>query len=191
MFALHRKYSNKEISSPLICAEVTQRPKNLLIMNALLSLINWKRCIAFTIATLLLLVVFNFYGLYTNKFYFFKIDNYIFPLLVGIHFVYLYVLKFKIREDEYTDPQMRNLEYALYGVFLVYIFKAMDTLYILLSYGKYQDHIMPETFMTFGITIISLQIFLILLTLIAILHRIRSIGPYSFDNINENIDSWS
>ncbi|WP_276392038.1 hypothetical protein [Eudoraea chungangensis] len=160
-------------------------------MNALLSLINWKRCIAFTIATLLLLVVFNFYGLYTNKFYFFKIDNYIFPLLVGIHFVYLYVLKFKIREDEYTDPQMRNLEYALYGVFLVYIFKAMDTLYILLSYGKYQDHIMPETFMTFGITIISLQIFLILLTLIAVLHRVRSIGPYSFDNINENIDSWS
>ncbi|MGB5173055.1 hypothetical protein [Eudoraea sp.] len=160
-------------------------------MNNTLKLFNWKRCIAFSVFTLLLLVVFNFYGLYTNKFYFFKFDNYIFPVLVGVHLIYLYVLRFKIKEQEFTDPQMRNLEYALYGIFLVYIFKLMDTIYILLSYGKYQDHIMPDTFLPIGLTILGLQIFLLFLTLIAIKHRVKSIGSYAFDNINENIDSWS
>ncbi len=160
-------------------------------MNGLLKLINWKRCIAFSITTLMILIIFNFYGLYTNKFYFFKIDNYIFPILVGVHLVYLYVLRFKIIEGEYTDPQMRNLEYTLYGIFLVYIFKMMDTLYILMSYEQYQDHIMPTTFIPFGFTILGLQVLLIFLTLLAILHRIKSIGPYAFDRINENIDSWT
>jgi hypothetical protein len=67
----------------------------------------------------------------------------------------------------------------------------MDTIYILLSYGKYQDHIMPDTFLPIGLTILGLQIFLLFLTLIAIMHRVKSIGSYAFDNINENIDSWS
>ncbi|WP_297795823.1 hypothetical protein [uncultured Eudoraea sp.] len=159
-------------------------------MKALLKLFSWRRCMLLSILVIAILIIFNFYGLYTNRFYFFKFDNYIFPLLTVIHFIFLYVLWFKIKEHEYTDPQMRNLEYAMYGIFLIYIFKIMDTGYILMSYSEYQDHIMPKTFVPIGATILLLQFFLLLLTILTFKHRMQLVGPYNFDNINENIDSW-
>ena len=85
---------------------------------------------------------------------------------------------------------MRNLEYAMYGIFLIYIFKIMDTAYILQSYYEYQDHIMPATFIPVGTFIFLLQFFLIFLTILTFKHRMTMVGPYNFDNINENIDSW-
>ncbi len=159
-------------------------------MNSILKLFSWNRCLVFTIVVLISLIVLNFYGLYTNKFYLVKFDNYIFPLLTVIHFTYLYVLSFKMREEEFTDPAMRNLEYALYAIFLVYLFKASDTFYILLSYKDYEDHILPGTFLPMGIFIFCLQLSLMALTVIAVLHRKNKIGGYNFDNINENIDPW-
>lgn len=143
-----------------------------------------------SIAVIAILIVFNFYGLYTNKFYFFKFDNYIFPLLTAVHFVFLYVMWFKIKGQEYTDVQMRNLEYTMYGILLIYLFKIMDTVYILLSYTKYQDHIIPVTFIPIGTIILILQFLLFFLTILTFMHRINMVGPYNFDNINENIDSW-
>ncbi len=159
-------------------------------MNFILRLFTWSRCLLLSIGVLLLLIVFNFYGLYTNKFYLVKFDNYIFPVLTIVHFTYLYVLWFKIREKEFTDAPMRNLEYALYAIFLVYVFKASDTFYVLMSYGDYQNHIMPGTFVPIGILIFALQLLLLLLTALAIVHRKELVGDYNFDNINENIDSW-
>ena len=159
-------------------------------MNLILRLFSWSRCLVLSIVVILLLIVFNFYGLYSNKFYLAKIDNYIFPILTIVHFTYLYVLWFKIKEQEFTDPPMRNLEYAMYAIFLVYIFKASDTFYVLMSYGDYENHIMPSTFIPLGIIIFALQILLMFLTIIAIVHRKEQVGDYNFDNINENIDSW-
>ncbi|MGB5270646.1 MAG: hypothetical protein WBN52_09095 [Eudoraea sp.] len=159
-------------------------------MNTILRFFSWRKCMILSVAVIAILIVLNFYGLYTNKFYFFKFDNYIFPLFTVVHFIFLYVLWFKIKEQEYTDPQMRNLEYAMYGIFLIYMFKIMDTVYILLSYTEYQDHIMPNTFIPVGTIIFFLQFFLLVLTILTFKHRILMVGPYNFDNINENIDSW-
>ena len=143
-----------------------------------------------SIGVLLLLIVFNFYGLYSNKFYLLKPDNYIFPLLTVVHFVFLYVLWFKITEHEHTDPKMRNIEYGMYAIVLVYIFKIFDTAYILSTFNDFENHIMPGTFMPVGLLILLLQMALLFLTLITFIHRKQEVGPYNFDSINENIDSW-
>lgn len=139
---------------------------------------------------LILLIIANFYGLYSNRFHVFKPANYIFPLLTVIHFVYLYVLQFKVKVDEGPDPSMRNLEYVLYAVFLVYFFKIYETVNILLTFNDFQTHIIPSTFLPIGIVIISLYVALILNTLLAFKQRKEIVGDYVFDNMNEKIDSW-
>jgi hypothetical protein len=136
------------------------------------------------------LIVSSFYGLYTNKFYFLKPDNYIFPLLTIAHFTFLYVLWFKITENEVTDPQMRNLEYALYVIFLLYIFKFVESIYILMSYNMYENHIIPKTFIPIGVSILVLHLLLLAFTLLAFQYRKTLVGNYRFDDINRQIDSW-
>ncbi|MEK6154123.1 hypothetical protein WIW50_12710 [Flavobacteriaceae bacterium 3-367] len=159
-------------------------------MKFLLRLLNWKRSLVLSIGTLGLLVLLNFYGLHTNKFYFFKFDNYIFPLLTLVHFTFLYAIWFKIKEEEIADPQMRNLEYTLYVIFLVYLYKAMETLSILLSYSDYADHVMPVTFIPMGIAIFALYLLLMGLTLVTFVHRKKIVGSYNFEQMNQHFDSW-
>ena len=88
-------------------------------MNTLSKIITWKRNILASVAVLLTLIILSFYGAYTNQFYFLKVDNYIFPILTSIHLLYLYVVWFKITEDELPDPKMRNIEYVLYAIMIV------------------------------------------------------------------------
>ncbi|WP_298504840.1 hypothetical protein [uncultured Maribacter sp.] len=123
-------------------------------------------------------------------FYFFKIDNYIFPILSLVHFIFLYVLWFKIKEGEISDPQMRNLEYGLYVVSLIYIFKFADTIYILSTYKEFESHQLPATFFPVGISIITLYAFLFGLTLLSFYYRKKHVGAYNIDILNEQIDHW-
>jgi hypothetical protein len=143
-----------------------------------------------SIGVLLLSIVFNFYGFYSNKFYLLKPDNYIFPVLTIVHFVFLYVLWFKITEQELTDPKMRNLEYGMYALVLIYVFKIFDTVFILTTYNDFEDHIIPGTFIPMGLFILLLQMSLLFLTVLTFFHRKEEVGDYNFDNLNENIDSW-
>nr|WP_255444158.1 hypothetical protein [Robiginitalea sp. SC105] len=137
-----------------------------------------------------MLIVLNFYGLYSNQFYLLKIDNYILPLFSILHFVYLYAIQFKIRENEYPDPQLRNVEYGMYAVLFIYLFKGVDTLYILMSYDDYDSHIIPATFLPVGLFILALHVALVFLTGAAFHFRRNLVGAFNFDQINENIDSW-
>ncbi|WP_149275869.1 hypothetical protein [Pareuzebyella sediminis] len=159
-------------------------------MKNVFKLLTWKRCIYFSIAVLTLLIVFSFYGLYSNTFYVLKPDNYIFPLLTLVHFTFLYVLWFKIEEDELTDPLMRNVEYTLYVICLVYLYEAFETARILMTYSEFENYVIPETFLPMGTFILSLQILLLMLTLISFKYRKDFVGAYTFDNINQHIDSW-
>nr|WP_256470399.1 hypothetical protein [Robiginitalea marina] len=136
------------------------------------------------------MIVLNFYGLYSNRFYFLKIDNYIFPIFSLLHFVFLYVMRFKIREGEYPDPVMRNVEYGMYAVLMIYLFKCFDTLYILMSYNNYQAYIIPETFLPVGFLTLGLQVFLVVLTLLSFWYRKALVGVYDFEQIDENMNSW-
>ncbi len=159
-------------------------------MKLILRIFSWKTTLVLSIITLVLLNIFSFYGLYTNKFYLFKIDNYIFPFLTIAHFIFLYAIWFKIREGEIADQQMRNLEFAVYVIFLIYVFKFFDTLLVLLSYNDFESIVIPTTFIPIGVFIVFLYVLLLLLTLITFQHRKELVGSYRLDEINNHIDSW-
>ncbi|MEA1785311.1 hypothetical protein U1E44_04345 [Arenibacter sp. GZD96] len=159
-------------------------------MKFILRSVSWKTLMVLSVSTLIPLIILSFYGLYTHKFYFFKFDNYIFPLLTSIHFVYLYVMQFKIREQEPSDPQMRNLEYALYIIFIIYVFKGVDALMILLSYQDFESHLIPITFIPMGLLVVTLHFVLLVLTLLSFAFRKAFVGAYSFENNNQAIDPW-
>jgi len=157
-------------------------------MKFILRMFTWKRILLLSIIVLLLLNVFSFYGLYTNKFYLFKIDNYIFPFLTIAHFIFLYAMWFKIKEGEIADPQMRNLEFALYVIFFIYIFRLFDSIFTLLTYNDFESHVIPVTFIPMGVLIVLLYLLLLVLTLVTFKHRKDLIGPYKFDDVNDQID---
>ncbi|WP_405414901.1 hypothetical protein [Maribacter sp. Asnod1-A12] len=159
-------------------------------MNSIKGIFTWKRTIVISMIVLFLLNIFSFYGLYTNKFYFFKIDNYIFPLLSIVHMVFLYVLWFKINENELSDPPMRTLEYVLYFISLVYIYKLVETMIILSSYSDFENHLMPGMFLPIGFFILTLYIVLLGVTLLAVLYRKEMVGTYLFDDMNQHVDHW-
>ncbi|MEP3209920.1 MAG: hypothetical protein ABJN95_12055 [Maribacter sp.] len=158
-------------------------------MKSILRIFTLKRTFILSIVVLAFLIIFSFYGPYTSKFYFFKPANYIFPILSVGHFIFLYVLWFKIKEDEMTDPQMRNLEYVLYGIFLVYIYKAFESIYILSTYWDYEYYVLPGAFLPIGILIMVLYLILIGTTLLLFKYRKHRVGAYKFDDMN-HIDSW-
>lgn len=153
-------------------------------------ILTWKRTLLLSVGVLFLLNVLSFYGLYTNKFYFFKIDNYIFPMLSIVHLVFLYVLWFKIKEDELSDPPMRTLEYVLYFISIVYLYKLVDTVIKLISYTDFEDHLIPDTFLPIGYFILMLYVMLLVLTFLAISYRKQLVGTYQFDDMNQHVDHW-
>ena len=159
-------------------------------MNLILNLLTWKRTNILTLVVLSMLVVFSFYGVYTNSFYLTKLDNYIFPLLSVIHFLYIYVIWFKISEDELPDPKMRNLEYALYAVMVVYAYKIYESVTIINSVSGLQEHFIPDTFAAMSTLILVLYCLLFALTLFSFWIRKRHIGIYNFENFNDNLNMW-
>lgn len=159
-------------------------------MRQLLHFFTWKITLILSVVILAALIVLNFYGIYTNRFYFLKPDSYVFVMLAVIHFTYLYVVQFKIREEEMTDPKMRNLEYILYAILLVYAYKIFDSIKILSSYEEFKSHDIPTGFLVMGNTIMGLYMALLLLTLMAFAHRKFQVGNYSIKNYGEEVDSW-
>tara|TARA_B100001146_G_C16191947_1_gene439551 strand:+ start:1297 stop:1782 length:486 start_codon:yes stop_codon:yes gene_type:complete len=159
-------------------------------MKLVEKLFTWKITIQLSIVTLVALSVLNFYGLYTQTFPVFRPENFAFPIIALVHLVFLYVLWFKITEYEDTDPQMRTLEYILYAVVLVYLFYLAKTVYTLLSYTDFENHVIPVSFLPMALVILVLQVFLIFLTVLAIGYRRKLVGDYNFDDISRHIDSW-
>ena len=107
-----------------------------------------------------------------------------------MHFVFLYVLWFKIKEDELSDPPMRTLEYILYIISLVYVYKLVETITILLSYNDFDNHLIPSTFLPLGYFILILYSLLLLVTYLAIDYRKKIVGTYLFDDMNQHVDHW-
>lgn len=146
--------------------------------------------IVLTIISLVSLIVLGFYSMYGNIFIFNRIESYIFPVLTLIHFLYLYVLWFKISENEYPDMIMKNIEYIMYGILLAYAYNIYETYLILASQSEFQDHVIPTSFEPMGMLIISLQSLLVLLTLWSFVIRFQWVGKYDFDYLNNHIDAW-
>ncbi|RIV68779.1 hypothetical protein [Flagellimonas aequoris] len=159
-------------------------------MNTISKIITWKRNILASMAVLLVLIVLSFYGVYTNKFYFLKPDNYIFPILSMVHFLYLYVVWFKISEEELPDPKMRNIEYVLYAIMIVYVFKIYDSMTVLNSITEYGEHVIPATFKPVATVTLVLYSILPILTIYTFWLRKRYVGIYNFENYNDNLNIW-
>ena len=159
-------------------------------MHTISKIITWKRNILASVAVLASLIVLSFYGVYTNQFYFLKPDNYIFPLLASVHFLYLYVVWFKITEDELPDPKMRNIEYVLYAIMIVYLFKIYDSVAVLNSIEFYGQHVIPTTFKPIATLSVVLYSILPILTLYTFWLRKRFVGAYNFENYNDNLNIW-
>mgnify|MGYP003115155959 FL=1 len=159
-------------------------------MNTLSKIITWKRNIFASLFVLLTLVILSFYGVYTNQFYFLKPDNYIIPILTSVHFLYLYVVWFKISEDELPDPKMRNIEYVLYAIMIVYAFKIYDSTMVLNSIDVYGEHVIPVSFKPMATLSLVLYSILPILTLYTFWLRKRYVGIYNFENYNDNLNIW-
>ncbi len=144
----------------------------------------------FSVILLITLIFLNFYGLYSNQFHFNKPGSFIFPLVTLVHFVYIYVLWFKISEGEYPDVVMKSIEYIMYGVLLVYFYEIVETSLLLSSQNKFSDHVIPSTFLPMGILIISLQSLLVLFTVWSFLIRKKIVGKYDVDYLNDHLRSW-
>ncbi|NER11242.1 hypothetical protein [Muriicola jejuensis] len=154
-------------------------------MKRILKLLPWKKCFYLSLTVLPLILICSFYGLYTNRFYFLKVDNYIFSLLILVHLVFLLVLKRSGRMENTDLNLLRNLEFVMYAILPVYIFKLAETLYILLTYFDYSEQVFPSTFLPAGSFIMGLQTLLIILTLTAFQHRRIRIGSYTLDRIHD------
>ncbi|WP_228237309.1 hypothetical protein [Allomuricauda sp. M10] len=159
-------------------------------MNAISKIITWKRDILASLAVLLVLIVLDFYGVYTNKFYFLKAENYLFPVLAAVHLLYLYVVWFKISEGELPDPKMRNIEYALYAVLGVYVFKIYDSITVLNSIAEFGEHVIPATFKPIATLTLVLYSILPILTIYTFWLRKKYVGAYNFENYNDNLNIW-
>lgn len=165
-------------------------PKSFTKMKKLYNILNWRTTNVFISVVLLALIVLNFYGVYTNRFYFAKPTNYIFPLLTMTHFVYLYVIWFKIKENELPDPIMRNLEYSVYALAGFYFYRIYDSYLVLNSLTEFQQHLVPSTFEPTSTLILVLYALLAPLTLISFWQRRRLVGSYKFENYNDNLNIW-
>lgn len=159
-------------------------------MRTLTKFLTWKTTIICTLSVLFPLVVLNFYGYYTNSFDVSKVGNYIFPILCIVHILYLYVIWFKIRENELPDPKMRNIEYALYAILLVYVFKIFQTIQVLVSAAGFEGHVIPSTFMPMAVLTLIMSVILPFLTLYTFWLRKKIIGVYNFENYNNNLNIW-
>tara|TARA_R110000796_G_scaffold88850_6_gene192028 strand:+ start:100715 stop:101194 length:480 start_codon:yes stop_codon:yes gene_type:complete len=159
-------------------------------MQMIFRLFPLRPLMILSVILLLTLNVFSFYGLYTNKFYFLKFDNYIFPLLTIVHFIYLYAIWFKAKEHEPPDVQMRNIEYVIYFIYMVYIFKFIESIYKLTTYSDFENDFMPETFIPVGIILVLAHFLLLTVTLLTIIYRKEYIGSYDFEELHDNTDSW-
>lgn len=159
-------------------------------MKSLFKIFTWKISSVVTSILLLALILLNFYGVYANKFYFLKPANYIFPVLAMVHFLYLYVLRFKITENELPDPVMRNLEYVLYAVLIVYFFKIYDSVNVLNSISDYKGYFISDIFEPMATITLVLYCLLFVFTLLSFLQRKHYVGKYDFENYNSNMNIW-
>tara|TARA_R110000737_G_scaffold254738_1_gene264008 strand:+ start:747 stop:1052 length:306 start_codon:yes stop_codon:yes gene_type:complete len=100
------------------------------------------------------------------------------------------VLWFKISEKELSDPPMRTLEYVLYIISLVYIYKLVETIMTVSSYSDFENHLIPNTFLPLGFLMMVLYAMLLLVTFLAVLYRKEIVGTYLFDDMNQHVDHW-
>ncbi|MDP5231866.1 MAG: hypothetical protein NWQ38_15840 [Cellulophaga sp.] len=159
-------------------------------MTLFLRLFPLRILLLLSAVLLLILNVFSFYGLFVDEFSFSKFDNYIFPFLTIIHFIYLYTLWKKNKNSETPDVFLRNIEYALYFIYMIYIFKFAEYVFRFWKFTDFKNEIVPENFIPIGTFLITMHCLLLIITPLTFIVRKRIIGKYNFDELHDTMDSW-
>ena len=99
-------------------------------------------------ATLMgLIVISDFYSLFTDEFYVLKKENYLTLLVALPYWLYLVVVGLKIQQEENTDPAMRNLEFLVYFALAGGLWQVWTVYRDWSQYAELQQHyILPESF---------------------------------------------
>ncbi|MEO1487064.1 MAG: hypothetical protein AAFU57_15060 [Bacteroidota bacterium] len=155
-------------------------------MKAHSDVVTLIRLIRTLLILLAVLVLFNFYGPFSNRFYFGKLDGYLFLLLAVFQALYLFRLWNKVKHDTAADTQLRYLEYVVYGVLVVYGYKVLDTILSLNLASEIQQELLPTTF--FPSMTLSLVVYLgvILLSILIFTFRRRLLGSFNQEKLNDN-----
>src|SRR5690606_26160036 len=127
------------------------RRKFRICMRSLTVFVNWKKVIWTSMVVRVALMGVSLYGIYINMSDLLKPGNYYVPISDVEHLLYLYLVRFKIIEYELPDPKMRNLEYVIYALVVVYLFKIYDSVLTLGSVAEFGEHVIPPTFRPMGI----------------------------------------
>jgi hypothetical protein len=143
-------------------------------------------------ATLMgLMVISDFYSLFTDEFYVLKKENYLTLLVALPYWLYLVVVGLKIQQEENTDPAMRNLEYLVYFALAGGLWQVWTVYRDWSQYAELQQHyILPESFYPMGIAILSTFTLLYLFSMYTFNVRKRHIGPYRRDQWEESFEAW-
>ena len=135
---------------------------------------------------LVVLVLFNFYGPFSNRFYFGKLDGYMFLLLVVFQAIYLFRLLAKAKNKMISHSQLRYLEYVVYGVLVVYGYKTIDTVLSLNLASEIQPDLLPETFFPLILLSLALYLLVIILSILTFTLRKRLLGSFGQETIEDN-----
>lgn len=144
----------------------------------------WNLCQSLIYLSIPLVVTINFYGLYTHEFYWLKPDNFILPAVTLIHLHYQRELQKRIKGTKSADYLLQKLEFAMYGVVLIYGFELLETAYTLFQSNSYDRALFPETFWIQALIVVSLQVLFTCLTIYTFYLRRQILGPYNFDYIS-------
>ncbi|MEM8764358.1 MAG: hypothetical protein AAGD88_11130 [Bacteroidota bacterium] len=155
-------------------------------MKAHSDVVTLKRLIWTLLTLLLVLVLFNFYGPFSNRFYFGKLDGYLFLLLVVFQALYLFRLLSKAKNEAVADSQLRYLEYVVYGVLVVYGYKTFDTVLSLNLASEIQHELLPTTFFPLVLLSLALYLMVIILSILTFTFRKRLLGSFSQESIEDN-----
>lgn len=101
--------------------------------------------------------------------------------------MYLYSIWDKNQRGQQPDISMRNIEYTLYFIYTIYIFKFLESIYKLSTYGDFANDLMPETFFPVGLTLVFLHLLLLIVTLITFRFRKSKFGAF---DLHDNLDNW-
>lgn len=146
----------------------------------------WNLFRSFTYICAPLVIIFNFYGLFTHKFYWLKPDNFILPAVILIHMGYQREIQKRISRNKGVDFFLQKFEFAMYGVVLIYGFELIETIYTMFLAKSYDSSIFPETFWSQAFMVLSIQMLFILFTVCSFYLRKLILGRYNFDYIGQS-----
>jgi hypothetical protein len=150
------------------------------------TILIWRICRYLIYISIPLVVCLNFYGLFTHKFYWLKLDNFILPVAVLIHLLYQREVQKRITQTKGVDFSLQKLEFAMYGVVIIYVLEIMETLNAIILSNSYDSKVFPESFWSQALSILSIQILFTGLTVCSFYLRKQILGAYNFDQISNS-----